>query len=258
MDKAEIIRLGAIIRGFGNWLKDTMDKNLYKPYPMPDDTKIALENGIKDIINQIINNGDEVAFKAIEPLYLLKDRIGQFYFDYTVWLLKDAPATDDIMQEWNINHPESNLRFGGFDYSEDHAYLSFLSNIEGEIRLLSNFLQSREPEEELKTSKSKAGRKRSEFKDFIKPSYKDKADDIVRMLRSELDGIKGKAVAIVLIAAIKNGYIVKPEKSSFDREFGNHIDKDTYSRYMREEQEPDLWRSNEVKVMQSKLKLKPE
>ena len=146
MDKADIFRLGEAICGLGNWLKDTMNKNLFKPYPMSESVKTSLERGINGLINQIINNDDKVAFKAIEPLYLLKDRIGQFYLDYTVWLLKDASVTDDIMQEWNINHPESNLRFGGFDYSGDYAYLSFLGNIEGEIRLLSNFLQSKEPE----------------------------------------------------------------------------------------------------------------
>lgn len=256
MDKAEIIRLGAIIRGFGNWLKDTMDKNLYKPYPMPDDTKIALENGIKDIINQIINNGDEVAFKAIEPLYLLKDRIGQFYLNYTVWLIRDTPMYNKGMEQWNINHPKSILRFGGFDYSEDYAYLSLLSNVDGELRLLYNCIQPREPGKKQETPTSKKGRKKSDFRDFFKASYASRTEEIIALMKTQMKGRTAKDAAIVLIAAIKNGYIRTPEKGATDREFGRSlIVRKDFNFYLDKEKSSELWNSKEVEEMQYELKI---
>lgn len=256
MDKADIFRLGEAISGLSNWLKDTMNKNLFKSYPMTESVRTSLEHGIKGLINQIINNDDKIAFQAIEPLYLLKDRIGQFYFDYTVWLLNDAPVTDDIMQEWDINHPKSNLRFGGFDYTEDYDYLSFISNIEGEIRLLSNYLQSREPEEEQEIPTSKKGRKKSDFRDFFKVSYASKTDEIITLMKTQMKGRTGKNAAIVLIAAIKNGYIRTPEKGATDREFGKRlIVRKDFNFYLDEEKSPELWNSKEVEEMQYELKI---
>lgn len=245
MDKASILRTLRGLNHFYKWIEPdfkALSDNLNSfqetkeiPYPPFLPPYPPNQDNITSLIEHIINNDDMASFKALNEIYSNIGAIKKYRNDLMAYLI--------------ICNAE------GLKEGEERVFIDFLTSLIRDLGLLDDWLQSREPEEELKTSKSKAGRKRSEFKDFIKPSYKDKAEDIIRMLMSELDGLKGKAVAIVLIAAIKNGYIVKPEKASFDREFGNHIDKDSYSRYMREEQDPDLWRSDEVRLMQSKLKL---
>lgn len=100
------------------------------------------------------------------------------------------------------------------------------------------------------------GRKKSNFKEFFTTSYVSKSDEIINLLKTQMGNRSGKKAAIVLIAAIKNRYIITPEKNATDRVFGREliITRDYY-KYLSKNQSPDLWSSKEVEEMQSKLKI---
>lgn len=99
-----------------------------------------------------------------------------------------------------------------------------------------------------------AGRKKGNFRDSIIGKYKSQSDKIIKAIKEEIEGKKPKGIAIVLIAAINNGYIIQPELASFNREFNTKMDRNSYGKYLTQQKSPDLWKSEEVKRTQEALK----
>lgn len=75
-------------------------------------------------------------------------------------------------------------------------------------------------------------------------------------MKTQMKGRTAKDAAIVLIAAIKNGYIRTPEKGATDREFGRSlIVRKDFNFYLDKEKSSELWNSKEVEEMQYELKI---
>lgn len=107
-----------------------------------------------------------------------------------------------------------------------------------------------------KAKSNKGGAKELKFENCITVRYESQKKDIIERMHKYLDNVSAKEAAIVVIAAIKNGYIANPRKSAFYREFGKRkIDPEYYPIYLDESQSPDLWRSPKVEDMQYKLKI---
>lgn len=83
--------------------------------------------------------------------------------------------------------------------------------------------------------KSKRGRKRRAFIDFIPSTYKDNADDIIKALHLLLDGSRGSDAALTLYSIINAGYIRdNVERTAFEREFPKcSIDNNTWTSHVK-------------------------
>jgi hypothetical protein len=252
MNKADIFRLSDSIKGFANVMDVAIRNNHFFAPPHPGISEI------KDLVNHIINSEDEDAIKAINPLLERKEIIGQYYLNL-IDALTNVPIINLRLQEWNDNNPDSNLKFEGYDNTELNDYAIYLSALKDELRTLSKWLESKDenPKENAPaTNKStnRRGRKISNFRDCITDRYKHQADDIIKRMHDYLDSRSGKDAAIVVIAAMKNGYIEKPKMAAFYREFGdNKIDKEYFNNYLDKDQFPDMWRDSKVKEMQQKI-----
>lgn len=263
MEKADLFLVADKIRDFCNTLSFQIKHGgeingscIYKY--LPDAAHID------DFFRYLINDSQEDYVQS-QIGYMLDGKT----MDETVGLIVKYTLSKS---EWEVHLFVKNRDLFGDEYAcmraddnkkENELYnktiQSLLSGFDALIKFncfSTKYLQSREPEEEQEISTSKKGRKESNFRDFFKASYASRTNKIIDLMKTQMEGRTGKNAAIVLIAAIKNGYIRTPEKGATDREFGRSlIVRKDFKIYLDEKKSSDLWNSKDVEEMQYALKI---
>ena len=87
-----------------------------------------------------------------------------------------------------------------------------------------------EQQESTKPTRGK-GRPKETLKDKM---IDDANGEKLRMLHTKLDGKKGKDVSLIILAAIKKGWLTKPTYTQVENEFKNIGTKSGYNSYLNE------------------------